>query len=99
MVVIFPMLAKMLAGPVINELMKLEEGGPVNKTQMALVHKGEFMLPKGVKPTQAQRRAVAKNKLTKQKAIAKAPKKAQVRKPQIRKPTNQLVKKKRKGKK
>jgi len=95
MVVIFPMLAKMLAGPVINQLMKLEEGGPVNKTQMALVHKGEYMLPKGVKPTPAQRRAVVKKKMTKQKAKAKT----QVRKPQIRKPTNQLVKKKRKGKK
>ena len=95
MVVIFPMLAKMLAGPVINQLMKLEEGGPVNKTQMALVHKGEYMLPKGVKPTTAQRRAVVKKKMTKQKAKAKT----QVRKPQIRKPTNQLVKKKRKGKK
>lgn len=83
----------------INQVKKLEEGGAVNKTQMALVHKGEYMLPKGVKPTPAQKRAVVKKKTTKLKAKAKAPKKAQVRKPQIRKPVNQLVKKKRKGKK
>ena len=103
MVVIFPFLAKMVGGAVVNEIVnqvkKLEDGGAVDKTEMALVHKGEYMLPKGVKPTPAQRRAVAKKKITKQKAKAKAPKKAQVRKPQIRKPTNQLVKKKRKGKK
>ena len=96
MVVIFPMLAKMLAGPVINELMKLEEGGPVNKTQMALVHKGEFMLPKGVKPTPAQRRAVAKKKLTKAKAKVNKPQiRKPIGKPAVRKPAG----KKRKGKK
>ena len=103
MVVIFPFLAKMVGGAGVNEIVKqvkkLEDGGAVDKTEMALVHKGEYMLPKGVKPTPAQRRAVAKKKITKQKAKAKAPKKAQLRKPQIRKPTNQLVKKKRKGKK
>ena len=113
MVVIFPFLAKMVGGAVVKEIVnqvkKLEDGGAVDKTEMALVHKGEYMLPKGVKPTPAQRRAVAKKKITKQKAQvkqvrpkvvkAKAPKKAQARKPQIRKPTNQLVKKKRKGKK
>jgi hypothetical protein len=84
---------------VIDKVVKKEEGGAVKKTQLAQIHAGEYVLPKGVKPTPAQRRAVAKNKITKQKARAKAPKRTQVRKPQIRKPTNQLVKKKRKGKK
>ena len=103
-----------LAIPIITDLIvdkfiKKEDGGAIKKTQPAMIHAGEYILPKGVKPTPAQRRAVAKKKLTKQKAQvkqvrpkvvkAKAPKKAQVRKPQIRKPVNQLVKKKRKGKK
>ena len=39
-----------------------EEGGEVKQTGQALVHKGEYVLPKGVKPTPAQRRAVAKGK-------------------------------------
>ena len=93
-----------LAIPIITDLIvdkfvKKEDGGYIKKTQPAMIHAGEYILPKGVKPTPAQRRAVAKKKITKQKAKAKAPKKAQVRKPQIRKPINQLVKKKRKGKK
>ena len=92
---VFTTLATALAPTIIEEVVKqvrkLEEGGDVNKTQMALVHKGEYMLPKGVKPTPAQRRAVAKKKATKRKAP--------VRKPQIRKPVNRLVKKKGKGKK
>lgn len=37
-------------------------GGRVNKTEPALVHKGEFVLPAGVKPTKAQMSAVAKGK-------------------------------------
>ena len=93
-----------LAIPIITDLIvdkfiKKEDGGAIKKTQPAMIHAGEYILPKGVKPTPAQRRAVAKKKITKQKAKAKAPKKAQLRKPQIRKPINQLVKKKRKGKK
>ena len=37
-------------------------GGAVKRTGKALVHKGEYVLPKGVKPTAAQRKAVAKRK-------------------------------------
>ena len=105
MVVVFPFLAKMIAPVVANELVKqvkkLEDGGAVDKTQMALVHKGEFMLPAGVKPTPAQRKAVAARKKTAAKKPAQKPaRKPAARKPRIRKPTNNLVKtKKRKGKK
>ena len=105
MVVVFPFLAKMIAPVVVNELVKqvkkLEDGGAVDKTQMALVHKGEFMLPAGVKPTPAQRKAVASRKKASAKKPAQKPaRKPVARKPRIRKPTNNLVKtKKGKGKK
>lgn len=35
-------------------------GGRVKKTGPAIVHKGEYVLPVGVKPTKAQKAAVAK---------------------------------------
>lgn len=37
-------------------------GGRVKKTEPALVHKGEFVLPVGVKPTKTQVEAVARKK-------------------------------------
>lgn len=37
-----------------------KEGGQVKKTGLAYVHKNEFVLPAGVKPTKAQKKAVAK---------------------------------------
>ena len=37
-----------------------KKGGPVKKTGLAVVHSGEYVLPKGVKPTKAQKAAVAK---------------------------------------
>lgn len=37
-------------------------GGRVKKTEPALVHKGEFVLPVGVAPTKAQVEAVARKK-------------------------------------
>lgn len=37
-------------------------GGQVKKTGAAYVHKGEYVLPVGVKPTKAQKAAVAKMK-------------------------------------
>jgi uncharacterized protein YcfJ len=37
-------------------------GGKVKKTEPALVHKGEYVLPAHVKPTKAQMSAVAKGK-------------------------------------
>lgn len=39
-----------------------KNGGRVKKTGMALVHKGEFVLPVGVKPTKAQLKKVAKKR-------------------------------------
>ena len=38
------------------------KGGPVKKTGLAYVHKGEYVLPKGVKPSIAQKAKVAKGK-------------------------------------
>ena len=60
--VLFTTIASALAPLIIEGLTKLEKGGDVKKTEMALVHKGEFMLPKGVKPTKAQRLAVLRGK-------------------------------------
>lgn len=37
-----------------------KEGGRVKKTGLAMVHKGEYVLPKGVKPTKAQMHKIAK---------------------------------------
>lgn len=37
-----------------------KKGGPVKKTGLAKVHKGEFVLPASVKPTKAQLAKVAK---------------------------------------
>ena len=42
-----------------------KKGGKVKKTQMALVHAGEYVLPKGVKPTKAQVKKVNKGKMKK----------------------------------
>lgn len=39
-----------------------KKGGKVNKTGPAIVHKGEYVLPASVKPTKAQKMAVAKLK-------------------------------------
>lgn len=39
-----------------------KKGGRVPKTGPALLHKNEFVLPAGVKPTAAQKKAVAKGK-------------------------------------
>ena len=39
-----------------------KNGGRVKRTGKAVVHKGEYVLPKGVKPTAAQRKAVAAKK-------------------------------------
>lgn len=42
-----------------------KKGGKVNKTGLAYLHKNEFVLPAGVKPTMAQKKAVAKGKAKK----------------------------------
>lgn len=87
-------LAPVLLGKLIDQF---ETGGKVKKTGVAMVHSGEYVLPKGVAPTASQRKAVASRK----KATAKKPaRKPVARKPRVRKPMNNLVKtKKGKGKK
>lgn len=92
------MIASALAPVLLGKLLdQFETGGKVKKTGVAMVHSGEYVLPKGVAPTASQRKAVASRK----KATAKKPaRKPVARKPRVRKPTNNLVKtKKGKGKK
>lgn len=73
------LIASALLPVLVENLLKLETGGKVEKTQIAMVHKNEYMLPAGVKPTPAQVKKV--NALKKKKAVKKAPiKKAPVKK-------------------
>ena len=44
-----------------------KKGGRVKKTERALVHKGEYVLPKGVKPTKKQVGMIRKKKMGKKK--------------------------------
>jgi hypothetical protein len=67
----FGIIASALAPLIVDKLSKLEKGGNVKKTGAVIVHKGEYMLPKGVKPTKAQRKAVAKGKAMKKTAPKK----------------------------
>ena len=98
------LVASALLPVIVDQLLKLETGGKVEKTQMALVHKNEYMLPAGVKPTPAQ---VKKVNAIKKKAGKKAPvKKAPVKKAPVKKaPRGQAKRvrtksvKKKKGKK
>jgi len=46
----------------IGDLVPFKKGGRVMKTGPILAHSGEFVLPANVKPTKAQRMAVAKGK-------------------------------------
>ena len=91
-------IAPMLLGKLLDQF---ETGGKVKKTGVAMVHSGEYVLPKGVAPTASQRKAVAtRKKATVKKPAQKPARKPVARKPRIRKPTNILVKtKKGKGKK
>ena len=54
-------------GPRIGSLIPFKKGGRVKKTTKAIVHKGEYVLPKGVKPTKSQMKKVAKGKRMKKK--------------------------------
>jgi hypothetical protein len=50
-------------GSILGDLVPFKKGGKVTKkTQKALLHKGEFVLPKGVPPTKKQKAAVRKRK-------------------------------------
>lgn len=46
-------------GEKVGGLIPFKKGGPVRRTTKALLHKGEYVLPAGVKPTAEQRRKVA----------------------------------------
>jgi len=46
-------------------------GGSVNKTTRALLHANEYVLPAGIKPTVAQKKAVAKRKAAEKKRKGK----------------------------
>jgi hypothetical protein len=54
-------------GDVAGSKMGFKNGGKVTRTGRALVHKGEYVLPKNAKPTKGQRAIVAKNKKRKAK--------------------------------
>lgn len=43
-----------LGGNLLGRLIPFKKGGKIKKTGAALMHKGEFVLPKGVKPTTHQ---------------------------------------------
>lgn len=54
-------------GTIAGDFLPFETGGRVEvkkgrKTQKALLHKGEYVLPANAKPTKAQKAIVAKNK-------------------------------------
>jgi len=49
-----------VVGSELGSLTPFKHGGKVMKTGPALVHKNEFVLPASVKPTKAQKMAVAK---------------------------------------
>jgi hypothetical protein len=53
---------KEIGGNVLGQLIPFKRGGKVRKTGPALIHKGEFVLPSGVKPTSKQMKAVLKRK-------------------------------------
>lgn len=59
-------------GTIAGDFLPFETGGAVKvakgrKTQKALLHKGEYVLPANAKPTKAQKAIVAKNKKDKKK--------------------------------
>jgi hypothetical protein len=49
-----------LLGGELGRMTGFKKGGRVKRTGKALVHKGEFVLPVGVAPTKAQKKAVKK---------------------------------------
>ena len=55
-----------VAGGVMGKMFPVfKTGGKVGKTGLALIHRGEYVLPAGVAPTAAQKKAVAKRKAKK----------------------------------
>ena len=77
-----PLLADIGAGGItaLGALSPYEQGGRVTARQPAVLHGGEYVLPKGIKPTKSQMKAVGKRKamakkMMKAKPRRKAPKK------------------------
>jgi hypothetical protein len=58
-------------GEHLGGLLPFKKGGRVKKTGPIYAHKGEFILPKGVKPTMKQMKRVRKRKVTKRKKSKK----------------------------
>ncbi len=61
-------------GTIAGDFLPFETGGAVKvakgrKTQKAILHKGEYVLPANAKPTKAQKAIVAKNKRNKKKGV------------------------------
>ncbi len=50
-------------GEQLGALAPFKHGGAVKKTGVALLHKGEWVIPANSKPTKTQRAVVAKNKV------------------------------------
>tara|TARA_R110000822_G_scaffold229758_1_gene361892 strand:- start:4514 stop:4810 length:297 start_codon:yes stop_codon:yes gene_type:complete len=88
-------LVPIIANEIAKSVDKMEKGGVITRNKMVMVHKGEFVLPANVKPTPKQRKAVAKGKAVgfRKPVAKKAPVK---RKPGVRKPIGNQLKKKRK---
>ena len=61
-------------GTIAGDFLPFQTGGAVvtakgRKTQKALLHKGEYVLPANAKPTKAQKAIVARNKRNKKKGV------------------------------
>ena len=73
---VFGTIAAIAAPYIIKELTGRKLGGKIHKTGPHLMHKNEFVLPAGVKPTAAQRKAVKQGKKAAAKRKAGAKRKA-----------------------
>lgn len=49
-----------IAGDFLEKLIPFKKGGRIKKNMAIYAHKGEFILPKGVRPTKTQLKAVKK---------------------------------------
>lgn len=60
-----------IGGDILGTLIPFKKGGKVKKTGPIYAHKGEYVLPAGVKPTKAQLKAVSKKKAYKKRSHKK----------------------------
>lgn len=49
-----------IGGELLGALIPFKKGGRIPRTMPILAHKGEFILPRGIKPTAKQKKMVAK---------------------------------------